>query len=65
MVANDYTTGGACAPNPCSENQIRKINVVLTGRSRAPHKAMNQYFRNTLASQVSLRGMAFVNEYVQ
>ena len=28
------TTGGACGPAKCSPNQIRKINVTITGRSR-------------------------------
>jgi hypothetical protein len=64
FTAADLDGTGACAPSPCSVNQIRKVNVVLTGRSRAQAKTMNQYFRNTLTSQVSFRGMAFVDEYL-
>jgi prepilin-type N-terminal cleavage/methylation domain-containing protein len=62
MTAVDKTTSGACSPNPCSEQQIRKVNVALTGRSRSVGKT-DRVFRNTLASQVSFRGMAFVDEY--
>lgn len=62
MTAADKTTTGACSPNPCSEQQIRKVNLALTGRSRSVGKT-DRVFRNTLASQVSFRGMAFVDEY--
>jgi len=57
------TSGGACAPNPCSPNQIRKINVTITGRSRTPLRQTRQYFRNTLTTQVSLRSMSFMDRY--
>ena len=57
------TTGGACAPNPCSPNQIRKINVTITGRSRTSMRQTRQYFRNTLTTQVSLRSMSFMDRY--
>jgi type II secretory pathway pseudopilin PulG len=57
------TTGGACLPNPCSPNQIRKINVTITGRSRTPMRQTRQYFRNTLTTQVSLRSMSFMDRY--
>jgi hypothetical protein len=64
FVAADYTAAGACNPNPCNQNQIRKINVALTGRSANTFARQNRVFRNTLNSQVSLRGMAFVDEYL-
>jgi hypothetical protein len=63
FVAADYTAAGACNPNPCSVNQVRKVNILLTGRSRDRFKQTYEFFRNTLTSQVSLRGMSFVNEY--
>lgn len=62
MTAADKTTSGACNPNACAEQQIRKVNVSLTGRSRAVGTS-DRVFRNTLATQVSFRGMAFVDEY--
>jgi hypothetical protein len=64
FVAADYTTGGACAPSACNVNQIRKVNIVLTGRTKAATQLAGQRFRNTLTSQVSLPGMAFVDEYL-
>jgi prepilin-type N-terminal cleavage/methylation domain-containing protein len=57
------TTGGACLPAKCSPNQIRKINVTVTGRSRLPMRQTRQYFRNTLTTQVSLRSMSFMDRY--
>jgi prepilin-type N-terminal cleavage/methylation domain-containing protein len=64
FVAADYTTSGACTPNPCSQVQIRKINVVMMARSPNPLPGKSTVYRNTLQSQVSLRGMAFVDEYL-
>jgi hypothetical protein len=68
FIAADLTTGGACAPGACFPTQIRKVNVMLSARSdnatTAPHTPSRAY-RNTLNSQVALRGMALVNEYQQ
>jgi hypothetical protein len=63
MNADDIAGTGACDPNPCTATQIRKINIVLTGRSRDRFEPTRQYFRNSLASQVSLRSLAFVDRY--
>jgi hypothetical protein len=59
----DLAGTGACSPNACSPNQIRKVNITLTGRSTTKFPPLNRYFRNTLTSQVSLRALAFVDEY--
>lgn len=59
----DLGGGGGCAPDPCSVNQIRKANVALTMRSNMRETAGGDFFRNTLFSQVSLRSLAFVDEY--
>lgn len=64
FTAADLAGTGACNPDPCGVNQIRKINIVLTGRSANTHARQSRLFRNTLSSQVSLRGMAFVDEYL-
>jgi hypothetical protein len=64
FVSNDYLTSGACTPNACSQAQIRKINIVLMARSPNPLPGGTFVFRNTLTTQVSLRGMAFVDEYL-
>jgi hypothetical protein len=64
MTAADLAGGGgACAPNDCSPNNIRKMNVVLAGRSRQAARNVGTFFRNTLTSQVSLRSLAFVDRY--
>jgi hypothetical protein len=61
----DLDGTGACAPDPCSPTQIRKINITLMARSSNADRTGVRIFRNTLTSQVSLRGMAFLNEYQQ
>jgi prepilin-type N-terminal cleavage/methylation domain-containing protein len=63
MTADDMSGTGACAPRACSPNQIRKINVLLTGRSSRPLKVSAQFYHNTLSTQVSLRSLAFVDRY--
>lgn len=63
MTAADLAGTGACAPNPCSPNQIRKINVLLRARSPRPLTATGQFFRKDLVTQVSVRSLAFVDRY--
>ena len=67
MDAGDLAGGGACSPAPCSENQIRKVNITMAmnasqhqAGSLADHGRQSQ---NTLYTQVSLRSMAFVDRY--
>ena len=45
--------------------QIRAANVLLAGRSEypLPSGAALQYFRNNLSTQVSVRSLAFVNQF--
>lgn len=59
----DLAGTGACAPRACSPNQIRKVNLLLSGRSPRPSRTTGQHFRNTLITQVSLRSLAFVDRY--
>jgi prepilin-type N-terminal cleavage/methylation domain-containing protein len=59
----DFTTAGACAPAACSPVEIRKVTVTLGARSGVRGDASVAVFRNALTSQVSLRGMALVNDY--
>ena len=63
MNAADTAGTGACAPNPCNPNQIRKVNILLSGRSRKVLRTTKQFVRNTLNTQVSLRSLAFVDRY--
>jgi len=61
--AADLAGTGSCSPNPCSPNQIRKVNLLLSGRSRTPVRQTKQSLRNTLTTQVSLRSMSFIDRY--
>jgi prepilin-type N-terminal cleavage/methylation domain-containing protein len=63
MVSADLVGTGACAPNPCGRTQVRKVNVTVTGRSQNKVPPRNIFLHNTLESQVSFRGMAFVDQY--
>lgn len=63
LNSTDLGTGGACSPAACSPTQVRKVNVAMTGRSRNATSQTYRLMRNTLQSQVSLRGMAFVDRY--
>jgi type II secretory pathway pseudopilin PulG len=64
MAAADLTTAGACNPVACAATQIRKINIALAGRNRnVGNNSRSLALRNTLQSQVALRGMAFVDRY--
>ncbi len=63
MVSADLVGTGACAPNPCGRTQVRKVNVDLTGRSQNKVPPRMVFLHNTLESQVSFRGMAFVDQY--
>jgi prepilin-type N-terminal cleavage/methylation domain-containing protein len=63
MTSADLGGTGRCAPNACSPNNIRKVNISLTGRSRTPMKQTRQFFRNTITTQVSLRSMSFIDRY--
>jgi hypothetical protein len=63
MLPSDRDGTGRCAPNACTEPQIRKLNVAITGRSKNSASEHERVFYNTLSSQVSFRGMAFVDEY--
>jgi hypothetical protein len=59
----DKGVAGACAPAACSATQIRKVNVHLAARSANAANSSLRVYRNSLQSQVSLRDMAFVDEY--
>jgi len=65
FVAADYASGGPCDGADCSPTQVRKMTITLTGRSKKKLTGLNRFFHNTLTTQIALRGMAFVNDYVQ
>jgi hypothetical protein len=63
MVAADLVAGGACGAGACSENQIRKANLVIAMRSNRRTDHTGDFYRNTLFTQVALRSLAFVDRY--
>ena len=69
QVTYDLVDGGANPTNvetpiaPSSPNHIRKANLFLAARSLAVNLRTRQFFRNTVATQVSLRSLAFVDRY--
>lgn len=46
-----------------SPNQIRKVNLVLSGRSQEVNPQTNQFYRNQTATEVGLRSLSFVDRY--
>ena len=46
-----------------TENQIRKINLFMAGRSDQQFSKNQQYFRNSFETQVSLRSLSFFDKY--
>jgi hypothetical protein len=60
-VTNPTNVKAPTAPN--SNNQIRKANVFLSGRSSSKVRNTNDYLHRNLTTQISLRSLAFVNRY--
>jgi prepilin-type N-terminal cleavage/methylation domain-containing protein len=66
--AGTYADGAGNAPAPVppdGPNQIRAVNVFLAGRSEAfdTSSSTPQFLRNNLSTQVSIRGLAFLNQF--
>ena len=63
-----YPLGPGNAPTPVAPDnsfQIRAVNALIAGRSEYPLvlNSSRQYFRNNLSTQVSIRSLAFVNQF--
>ncbi|MGC2330834.1 MAG: prepilin-type N-terminal cleavage/methylation domain-containing protein [Candidatus Acidiferrales bacterium] len=62
-----YPNGAGDAPTPGGGDnafQIRAVNVLLSGRSEYTlHVGPPAYYRNNLSTQVSIRNLAFVNQF--
>lgn len=67
MDSADLDGSGACDPDPCSQNQVRKVNILLAMTASDPRRVSatshGRQSQNTLYTQVSLRNMAFVDRY--
>jgi hypothetical protein len=46
-----------------SPNLIRKVNISLAARSETAYSKTKDYFRNNLQTQVSVRSLAFFNQF--
>jgi hypothetical protein len=55
--------GVAEPPIGNSPAQIRKVNLLLTTRSRAPDQRTGRYQYQTLTTQVALRSLSFIDRY--
>ena len=53
MTAADVAGGAGCGAAACSENQIRKVNLTLSMRSRQRFSTTGEFMRNSLYSQVA------------
>ena len=72
VITNTPGIYGAVGPGdaaqplaPDTPFNIRAVNVTLAGRSDAPYRssAAPVYLRNNLSTQVSIRSLAFVNQF--
>jgi prepilin-type N-terminal cleavage/methylation domain-containing protein len=72
VITNTPGNYGAVGPGdaaqpiaPDTPFNIRAVNVTLAGRSEHPFhsSAVPVYLRNNLSTQVSIRGLAFVNQF--
>lgn len=68
----NYAAGGVLlanqpgVPAAWSENQIRSVDIYMSARSNhaANSNGRSAYIRNSIRTQVSLRSMAYVNQYL-
>jgi len=57
------TANAACGGCGITDNQIRKVNLYVAGRSDAQLSQTGQYMRTNLATQIDIRSLAFVSKY--
>ncbi|MHB8755381.1 MAG: PulJ/GspJ family protein [Candidatus Acidiferrales bacterium] len=68
FVNGNPLCGAVCTNQPVppagmNANQMMSVNLFLAARSEKPFSWTQKYFRNNLSSQISLRGLAFFNQY--
>jgi len=49
--------------SPNSPSQIRKANILLSGRSAVINRATGEFLRRSLTTQVSLRSLSYIDRY--
>jgi prepilin-type N-terminal cleavage/methylation domain-containing protein len=60
-VTNPTSVETPTSPN--SPNQIRKVNIILSGRSTTEDRNTKDFLHRTLTTQVSLRSLSFIDRY--
>jgi hypothetical protein len=62
---NNQVSSTAAAACSCTitNNQIRKVNLYVAGRSDASLSQTGQFLRTNLATQIDIRSLAFVSRY--
>ncbi len=51
--------------SPNSPSQIRKANILLSGRSAVPNRHNGEFLRKSLTTQVSLRSLSYMDRYLE
>jgi hypothetical protein len=64
VLAGNAIQSNVEEPGEAQLPQIRKVNITLSARSKNAAPAGTRVYRNTLNAQVSLRGMALANRYL-
>lgn len=60
-VTNPTAVKNVVSPN--SPSQIRKANILLSGRSAAKNRTTGDFLRRSLTTQVSLRSLSYIDRY--
>jgi hypothetical protein len=60
-AANPTNIKSPVAPN--GPGQIRKANILMSGRSSSPIRGTQEFFRKSLTTQVSLRSLSYIDRY--
>jgi type II secretory pathway pseudopilin PulG len=64
LVDGDTNPVGVKTPvAPNGPAQIRKVNMMLTGRTEAVMRETGDFLRQTLTTQVSLRSLSYIDRY--
>ncbi|MGH9430830.1 MAG: PilW family protein [Terriglobia bacterium] len=63
QITFDLSSGLANQTDTTSPNQIRKVNLSLSGISQHKLRRSQQFFGNTMATTVTIRNLEYVNQF--
>lgn len=63
QVTYDLSSGATNQTDTTSPNQIRKVNLALSGISQQKLRKSQQFFGNTMATSVTIRNLEYVNQF--